>query len=93
MNVTDSQTTVVEDAVIEACFEKFDNLLNTVDLLMLMLPAGTLTAGTTDWKAYAYTNNWISVYNDKYTYPGIFLHEIGHNIGLLHSHDEASYGD
>ena len=59
---------------------------------MLLLPAGTLTAGTSDWKACTYTNNWLSVCNNEYTYPGIFMHEIGHNIGLLHSHNEVSYG-
>ena len=87
------QTAVVENAVVEACFEKFGDLRNEVDLLLLLLPTGTITAGTEEWKAFGYMSSWISVYNDEYTYPGIFMHEIGHNIGLLHSHDEVSYGD
>ena len=93
MNVNGQQTSVVENAVLEVCNEKFSNLWNSVDLLILLLPTRTLTAGTSDWKAYACTNNWLSAYNNEYTYPCIFMHEIGHNISLLYSHDEVSYRD
>ena len=52
LNVTvkGQQTGAIENAILKAANETFGNLKSEVDLLLLFLPPGTLTAGTTDWK-------------------------------------------
>ena len=47
------------------------------------------------YAAYAYVNNWLSLYKSYYVdYVTVQLHEIGHNIGLAHSGEGGSeYGD
>ena len=50
IDVIGQQTAVVENAVVNALNTKYGDLHSSVDLLMLLLPTGTLTAGTTDWK-------------------------------------------
>eukprot|EP00970_Alexandrium_tamarense_P007340 scaffold1332_cov197-Alexandrium_tamarense.AAC.30 len=48
------------------------------------------------WAAYAYVNSWMSVYQGSYyKYPGVQLHEIGHNLNLAHSGglDSKTYTD
>lgn len=46
------------------------------DHVMYCLPPGT----SGGWIAYAYTNSWMSVYNDKWcTYLSTQMHELGHN--------------
>merc|ERR1711862_842480 len=50
--------------------------------------------GTYDWKAFAYVDYYISVFNSPWDkYPSIHLHELGHCLGLSHSHDNVAYGD
>ena len=63
MNIIDQQTSVVENAAMNALKVKFGALNDKVDLLMLFLPAGTLTAGTADWKVsnLAAVNNHILI--------------------------------
>jgi Gametolysin peptidase M11 len=42
--------------------------------------------------AYAYVNGQVSCYRDSYIWKmGIQLHEIGHNLGLLHSGENVTY--
>jgi len=54
------------------------------DYILYCLPPGT--ANETKWWAYAYTNSWLSVYNNEdCNFPSFGLHELGHNIGLAHS--------
>lgn len=67
------------------------NLASVFDHVMLCLPPGTL--GT--WIAYAYVNNWLSVYNNDWCrYPSSQAHEVGHNLGLNHaSEGTVVYGD
>jgi len=45
--------------------------------------------------AYAYINNWFSLYQDNCgDYVTVQMHEIGHNLGLAHSGEGSStYGD
>eukprot|EP00569_Conticribra_weissflogii_P017185 CAMPEP_0171451118 /NCGR_PEP_ID=MMETSP0881-20121228/40982_1 /TAXON_ID=67004 /ORGANISM="Thalassiosira weissflogii, Strain CCMP1336" /LENGTH=729 /DNA_ID=CAMNT_0011975599 /DNA_START=73 /DNA_END=2262 /DNA_ORIENTATION=+ len=49
------------------------------------------------WGAYAYVNSWNSVYQGNYyRFPGVQLHEIGHNMNLGHSgglDETKKYGD
>jgi len=61
------------------------------DHVMYCLPPGTLGR----WIAYGYTNNWLTVYNDKWcNYLSVQMHEIGHNLGLGHAGENGvSYGD
>ena len=93
-NIIGEETGSIENAMLAAAYEKYGDIESQIDLILLFVPEGTKLAGTSDWKAYAFTNNWLSVYNNEYTsFPGIIMHEIGHNIGLLHSNDEFSYGD
>ena len=48
-----------------------------------------------NWLAYAYVDHWFSAYKSEYcTYPSFQMHEIGHNMGLVHSgEDSDEYGD
>ena len=61
------------------------------DHVMYCLPPGTIGR----WIAYGYTNNWLTVYNDKWcNYLSVQMHEIGHNLGLGHAGENGvSYGD
>ena len=73
--------------------ETLGSLRSKVDLILIFAPAGTVLAGTNDWKACAYVKNLLSAHNDYCTsFPGTIMHEIGHDIGLLQLH-ELSYGD
>lgn len=86
-NVKGIASYVVQNAITENLGGKPLN----ADHVMYCLPPGT----TGGWIAYAYTNHWLSVYNDKWcTYLSAQMHEIGHNFGLLHSgEDKTAYGD
>jgi len=58
--------------------------------VMLCIPPGT----SGSWVAYAYINHWLSVYNDEWcNRPSGQMHEIGHNLGLAHSGESATYDD
>ncbi len=55
---------------------------NSFDLIMVCYPPGV----DSGWIAYAYINHYISVYNNDWCkYVSGQMHEIGHNLGLLHS--------
>merc|ERR1719203_508117 len=47
------ETASVERAILAAANEKYGNLESQVDLILLFVPAGTISVGTTEWKAYA----------------------------------------
>eukprot|EP00814_Leptocylindrus_danicus_P019785 CAMPEP_0116024062 /NCGR_PEP_ID=MMETSP0321-20121206/12060_1 /TAXON_ID=163516 /ORGANISM="Leptocylindrus danicus var. danicus, Strain B650" /LENGTH=591 /DNA_ID=CAMNT_0003495655 /DNA_START=30 /DNA_END=1802 /DNA_ORIENTATION=+ len=72
------------DAILGSMKSQFDHV-------MLCFPPGTRG----DWIAYAYTNWYLSIYNDEWcNYVSGQMHEIGHNLNLAHSgvwSDE--YGD
>ena len=87
-------TGLIQSLALEEANIAFGDLQTQFDFVMLLIPPGTVLASATNWKAYAYIDHWISVYNDAWSiYPSVHMHEIGHNIGLSHSHDETSYGD
>lgn len=71
------------------------NYGDSFDLILYVLPPGTLSAGKRNWVAYGYLN-WInSVYNDRSVNSlAVQVHEVGHNLGLGHSgRGDSEYGD
>merc|ERR1712226_39401 len=66
-----------------------DGYLNDYfDLVMICQPPGTYkgSSDNTGWLAYAWVDYHISVYNDYWCNSvSAQMHEIGHNLGLLHS--------
>ncbi|KAL7546691.1 hypothetical protein ACHAWF_010022 [Thalassiosira exigua] len=46
------------------------------------------------WAAYAYLNSYLSLYRLSYgSYPGVGIHELGHNLNLGHSGESFTYDD
>mmetsp|Transcript_23077 Transcript_23077/g.34970 ORF Transcript_23077/g.34970 Transcript_23077/m.34970 type:complete len:806 (-) Transcript_23077:576-2993(-) len=66
------------------------------DHMAYILPPGSdMGRGPGKWVAFAYQGSNLSAFNDK---QGLYLthqvHEIGHNLGLVHSsHGSQTYGD
>ena len=85
----------IEKIVLEEADTIYGNLKDQVDFVLLCMPPGTLIGMSSTWKAFAYTNSYLSIYNDlNCIYPSVLLHEVGHNLGLSHSNSEdANYGD
>ena len=72
-------------------------LRGSFDHIIFCMARGTTYGGRSDWTAFATLNGWRSVFNsgqcDSLSY---LMHEIGHNLGLVHSADDFignSYGD
>ena len=63
-----------------------DFLGRTFDHVIICIARGTIHGGRSEWSAFAALNGWWSVFNsgrcDSLTY---LMHEIGHNLGLVHS--------
>jgi hypothetical protein len=75
-----------------AAYSAANNLLgvskleNEFDHVMFCLPPGTIG----NWAAAAPVHHWRSVYNDKWCgYITGYMHEMGHNLGLLVSVSSA----
>jgi len=94
IDVTGKDKNVVKQAMLDAAAEKYGNLSSKVnsgelDHVMLCIPPGT-----GGWVAYAYVNSWLSVYNDHWCDSlSAGIHEVGHNLGLAHSGESATYDD
>jgi hypothetical protein len=61
--------------------------LRNFDHIVYALPPGTTfrAGGTTGWLAFAYMNSYLSVYNGhNIAFISNEVHEIGHNLGLMH---------
>ena len=97
--VSDGVTTVTisetvsgasDDTIKNAAVTALGSLVNEPDYVMLCLPPGT----SGSWIAYAYVNSWLSVYNNEWcNYVSGQMHEIGHNLNLAHSGENAEYDD
>ena len=84
----------------EAVIAKFgSSLKNTYNHVVYALPRGTLVDnggnGTDRWLAFAHLSSYLTVFNDdNIMYISNQIHEIGHNLGLMHSsHLDKEYGD
>jgi hypothetical protein len=71
------------------------DFLEYADLTMLVVPQGTKWIGDPGWTAFAATGGGLSVMNDdKVKYPGLQMHELGHNFGLNHANGiDDPFGD
>jgi hypothetical protein len=65
------------------------------DLTMYVVPYGTKWNGNSGWTAYAIINGKASVMNDdQVKFPGVQMHELGHNFGLNHADGiDEPFGD
>jgi len=77
-----------------------EELEDFFDLVMICQPRGTYRFNgdqqSRSWLAYAFVDHWISVYNDDWCNSvSAQMHEVGHNLGLLHSgiRREREYSD
>ena len=93
-NVVGEDQGAIVNAALIAANEKLGDLSTLTDLVMLCIPPGTKLGTSFEWKAYAYVNSYLSVYNDEWcSSPSVHIHEFGHNVGLSHSNDDENYGD
>ena len=94
-NIGGIDRNVVKQAMLDAADEKYGDLSTKVpngelDYVMICIPPGT----SGSWVAYAYVNGWVSVYNDGWCNSlSAQMHEVGHNLGLAHSGESATYDD
>ena len=65
-NVTDESTGIIQDLVIEELEKIMNNTKSEADFVMIFLPPGTKLSGSLDWKAYAFLNHYISVFNEEF---------------------------
>eukprot|EP00547_Thalassionema_nitzschioides_P004427 CAMPEP_0194201202 /NCGR_PEP_ID=MMETSP0156-20130528/1530_1 /TAXON_ID=33649 /ORGANISM="Thalassionema nitzschioides, Strain L26-B" /LENGTH=1078 /DNA_ID=CAMNT_0038926333 /DNA_START=277 /DNA_END=3510 /DNA_ORIENTATION=+ len=96
--ITGKNVHSVVNKIILALEAKFTyHLFNKFDNVVFVMPYGSTfnEGGTPDWMAFAYINQYLSVFNDQnVVYLSHQVHEVGHNLGLLHSsHDDQDYGD
>ncbi|KAI2492864.1 Gametolysin peptidase M11 [Fragilaria crotonensis] len=92
-NVTGGNDNAIAWAAVDKAEADLGDLLtNFADHVVVCMPPGT-SGG--DWAAYAYSDHWLSVYNDAWCgYPSGLMHEIGHSLNLDHSSEGSEeYGD
>jgi len=86
--IADSDSFALEDeavTVLETMFGE-NELFSMFDHVMLCFPPGTKRYGSPAWRAYAYVNHYLTVYHDDWcNYPKTQVHEIAHNLGLMHA--------
>lgn len=72
-----------------------DDLSLTFDHVMFCLPPTSLYLGKNAWLGAALVGHWASFFNDQRCVQlSVFMHELGHNIGLSHSSaNTQEYGD
>ena len=72
-----------------------DDLSLLFDHIMFCLPPTSLYLGKNTWLGAALVGHWASFFNDQRCGQlSVFMHELGHNIGLSHSSaNSQEYGD
>ena len=72
-------------------------LRGSFDHVIFCMARGTTYGGRSDWTAFATLSGWKSAFNSgRCNSLSYLMHEIGHNLGLVHSADDFignSYGD
>ncbi|GKY90413.1 hypothetical protein MPSEU_000015100 [Mayamaea pseudoterrestris] len=85
--------------VVQRSDSSITDVRNLSDLIMFVLPPGTISTGSGraqfDWAAFGTIPGQQTVFNDVWaTYMGGMAHEVGHNFGLMHSWEGGmDYGD
>ncbi|KAL7509736.1 hypothetical protein ACHAXN_006705 [Cyclotella atomus] len=94
ISITDIDQGSMRNAVYQAAGEKLGVALpGPFQHVMFILEGCYKDCG---WAAYAYVNSWLSVYQGPfYKFPGVQMHELGHNMNLGHSGgiDKETYTD
>ncbi|KAL7462694.1 hypothetical protein ACHAXS_003066 [Conticribra weissflogii] len=95
VSLVNSTRAVIRNQVTQVVEHKLGlRLAEHFDHVMYILQKCYVQCG---WGAYAYVNSWNSVYQGNYyRFPGVQLHEIGHNMNLGHSgglDGKKTYGD
>eukprot|EP00546_Thalassionema_frauenfeldii_P004699 CAMPEP_0178923094 /NCGR_PEP_ID=MMETSP0786-20121207/16525_1 /TAXON_ID=186022 /ORGANISM="Thalassionema frauenfeldii, Strain CCMP 1798" /LENGTH=1178 /DNA_ID=CAMNT_0020597545 /DNA_START=131 /DNA_END=3664 /DNA_ORIENTATION=- len=96
--ITNQNIFMLQNEIINALATQFGDFVhNTYDHIAFIMPSGTRYEdnGPLNWMAYAYMTSYLSVFNDQATqYLSHQVHEIGHNLGLMHSSfGNNEYGD
>ena len=95
-NIDGKLTSNIAETVLTKAKESLGNLGNQFSFMMTFLPHSTILGASGNWKAHTCLNCYLSVHDNVWSlHLSIYIHKIGHNISLTHSHSEdgSSYGD
>mmetsp|Transcript_25048 Transcript_25048/g.37462 ORF Transcript_25048/g.37462 Transcript_25048/m.37462 type:complete len:561 (-) Transcript_25048:233-1915(-) len=93
-NIGNMSMAELEPLALAAGNLEFCNLSSLFDFVMICLPP---LPNDKDRVAYAWAGSYLSVYqDDACVWPSVQMHEVGHNLGLMHSGEgcaECEYDD